>query len=189
MFTRQARANIHCHADSCLLSLPEAKQWYLKMVSFVSSCRTYAHERIVGVFYQLRIIYLIVRKHTLTQNSWVKLGVKTFHQGHLEFHNWLIFYYDTPHIHRISQLSVRVVTIKLIQVVIWSCHVYPLAGNIPEQIAIFRILVWFLWPMVNKEVNHFIRACTFWKLVNSLSREAQQMIHTIELDTRIGVVF
>ena len=29
MCMRQARANIFCHADSCLLSLPEAKQWYL----------------------------------------------------------------------------------------------------------------------------------------------------------------
>ena len=36
-----ARANICCHADSCLTSLPEVKQWYLPMVSFVSSRCTY----------------------------------------------------------------------------------------------------------------------------------------------------
>ena len=36
-----ACANIHCHADSCPISLPEVKQWYLLMVSFVSYHRTY----------------------------------------------------------------------------------------------------------------------------------------------------
>ena len=55
MCIRQARANISCHADSCSLSLPEAKQWYIPMVSLVSSRCTYAHESIVGVFYQEEI--------------------------------------------------------------------------------------------------------------------------------------
>ena len=41
MCTHPARANILCHADSCLPSLPEVKQWYLPMVSFVSSRCTY----------------------------------------------------------------------------------------------------------------------------------------------------
>ena len=41
MCTHRARANICCRADSCSPSLPEVNQWYLLMVSFVSSCRTY----------------------------------------------------------------------------------------------------------------------------------------------------
>ena len=59
MSTRQACANIRCHADRCSISLPEAKTWYLSMVSFVSSCRTYAHERIVGIFYQLDTVEIL----------------------------------------------------------------------------------------------------------------------------------
>ena len=41
MCTHPLCANIFCHADSCLPSLLEEKQWYLTMVSFVSSGRTY----------------------------------------------------------------------------------------------------------------------------------------------------
>ena len=41
MCTHPECANIICHADSCLPSLPELKQWYLLMVSFVSFRRTY----------------------------------------------------------------------------------------------------------------------------------------------------
>ena len=41
MCTHPSRANIRCHADSCPPSLPEVKQWYLPMVSFVFYRRTY----------------------------------------------------------------------------------------------------------------------------------------------------
>ena len=48
MCTHPARANIFCHADSCLPSLPEVKQWYLPMVSFLSSRRTYCGHILSG---------------------------------------------------------------------------------------------------------------------------------------------
>ena len=168
MLVNPASVPIHLHAQGTYqhsLSLwqmfafsSEAKQWYLKMVSFVSSCRTYAHERIVGVFYQLRIIYLIVRKHTLTQNSWVKLGVKTFHQGHLEFHNWLIFYYDTPHTARVRQLRMRVVPVIFRPVLMSVCHVSLLSGYSHDHRTLFRILESFWLPMFTKWVSQFIRS-------------------------------
>ena len=43
--------------------------------------------------------------------------------------------------------------------------------------------------MVNKEVVQFIISCAHCQLVNSLSREAQQLLHTIESDTPFDVVF
>ena len=41
MCTHPACANICCHTDSCPPSLPEVKQWYLTMESFVNSRHTY----------------------------------------------------------------------------------------------------------------------------------------------------
>ena len=51
------------------------------------------------------------------------------------------------------------------------------------------MLAWFWWPMVNKEVDQFIRACKHLQLLNSYSREAQNFLHTIESDTPFDVVF
>ena len=68
-------------------------------------------------------------------------------------------------------------------------HVYKLAVHRHEHRTLFRILARFLWPMVNKEVSQFIRACVYWQLVNSCSHEAQQLLQTIESDTPFDVVF
>ena len=79
MCTGKARANIHCHADSCSLFLPEAKQWYILMVSFVSSCPTYTHERIVGVFYH-RTEKIWNNRQKLCRNQHILplVGIKNF---------------------------------------------------------------------------------------------------------------
>ena len=52
-----------------------------------------------------------------------------------------------------------------------------------------RILESFWWPMVNAELYQFIRACAYCKLVNAYSHEAQQLLHAIDSDTPIDVVF
>ena len=68
-------------------------------------------------------------------------------------------------------------------------HVFPLVGHSHEQRTLFRILVRFWWPMFDKEVDQFIRACSHFQLVNSFSHKAQQLLQTIELDTQFDVVF
>ena len=103
--------------------------------------------------------------------------------------NGLISYYDTPLTARIIQLRLIVVPFKFRQVVMSACHLSLLAGNSHDHRTVFRILARFLWPMVNKEVAQFIRACACCQLVNSSSSEAQNLLQTIESDTPFDVVF
>ena len=70
-----------------------------------------------------------------------------------------------------------------------ACHVSPLAGHSHGQRTLFRILARFWWPMVNKELAQFIRACVHCQLVNSCSHKSQKMLRTIESDTPFDVVF
>ena len=71
----------------------------------------------------------------------IKKGhVKPFHQRHLEFHNGLIFYHDTPHTARVRRLSLRVVPVKFRKVVMSACHVYSLALHSHEQRTLLIIL-------------------------------------------------
>ena len=101
----------------------------------------------------------------------------------------MISYYDTLCTSMVRQLRLRVVPVKFRLVVVSECRISPLAGHIHEQIALFRILAHFWWLMVNKEVAQFIRACTYFQLVNSCSHEAQQLLLTVESDTPFYVVF
>ena len=103
--------------------------------------------------------------------------------------NGLISYYDTLCKARVRQPRMRVVPIKVRQVVMSYCHIYPLAGNSHDQRNLLRILAHFWWTMVNKEVEQFIRACANFQLVNSCSNEAKQWIQTIESDTSFDMVF
>ena len=43
--------------------------------------------------------------------------------------------------------------------------------------------------MLNTEVEHFIRACEHYQLVNLCSHEEQQLLQTIDSDTPFDVVF
>ena len=89
----------------------------------------------------------------------------------------------------VRQQSLMVVPVKFRQVVMLALHVYPLEGHIHEQRNLFRILARFCWPMVNNEVDQFIRVCAHFQLINSCSHESQYMLHTIESDTPFDVVF
>ena len=71
----------------------------------------------------------------------------------------MIYYYGTLCTARVRQLRMRVAPVKFIRVVILELHVSPLEVHSHEQITLFRILVWFWWPMVNEDVTQFIRAC------------------------------
>ena len=102
--------------------------------------------------------------------------------------NLFISYYGTPRTSRVKQLRLIVFPVKFIQVVISACHVSPLSGHIHEQRTLFRILAMFWWPMVNKEVAQFIRACAHFQLVYSLYHEAKQLLHAIESDAPFEVV-
>ena len=88
-----------------------------------------------------------------------KCYVKTFQQGRLDIENVLISYYDTLHTDRVRQLRPRVAPVKFRRVVMSASHVSTLSGKIHEQRTLFRILTRFWWPMFNKEVDKFIRAC------------------------------
>ena len=68
----------------------------------------------------------------------------------------LVLYYDTLCKARVKQLRLRVVPIRLRQVLMSACHISPLSGYIHEQRTSFMILVRFWWPMVNEEVAKFI---------------------------------
>ena len=92
--------------------------------------------------------------------------VKNFQKGRLDMDNGLIYYYETPHTARVRQPRLRVVPVKFRRVVMSSCHVSPLSGNSHEQRTLFRILACFWWPMVDKEVDQFIKACAHYKLLN-----------------------
>ena len=70
-----------------------------------------------------------------------------------------------------------------------ACHVSPLGGHIHDHTPLFRILVRFLWTIVNKDVAQFIRSCANFQLLNACYREAHQIFHTIESDTSFEVVF
>ena len=63
-------------------------------------------------------------------------------------HNGLIFYYDIPSTSRVWQIMLRVVHIKFRQVVMSECHIYILAAQIHEKIALFMILEQFWWTML-----------------------------------------
>ena len=115
--------------------------------------------------------------------------VKTFKQGRLELDTGWISYYDTPCTARVKHLSLRVVPVKFRKVVISECHVSPLEGHSHDQITPLRILARFWWPIVNKKVDYFIRACAYFQLVNSSSHKAHQLLHTIDSDTPLDVVF
>ena len=43
--------------------------------------------------------------------------------------------------------------------------------------------------MVNKDVSQFIKSCAHYQFVSLCTREAQQMIHTIDSDTPFGLLF
>ena len=79
--------------------------------------------------------------------------------------------------------------VKFTQVVISAFHISPIEGHIHEKITLFKILTRFWCPMVNKEVDQFIRAYAYCQLVNSCSYEAHQMLHMIDSDTPFEVVF
>ena len=107
----------------------------------------------------------------------------------MELENGLIYYYDTPRTSRVRQLRMRVVPVKFRQVVMSACHVSPLAGHSHEQRTLFRILSWFWWPLVNKYLAMFMRACAHCQLVHSCYRQAQQLLQTNESYTPFDVVF
>ena len=92
--------------------------------------------------------------------------VKYFQQGLLYLDNGLISYYETLNTARVKQLRLRVVSVKFRRVVISVCHVSPLEVHIHYQITLFRILARFWWPMINKDVAQFIRACVHCQLVS-----------------------
>ena len=52
-----------------------------------------------------------------------------------------------------------------------------------------RIMAWFWWPMVNKDLDQFIRACSHFQLVHLFSHKVKQLLQTIGSDTPFGVVF
>ena len=62
-------------------------------------------------------------------------------------------------------------------------------GHSHEQRTLFRILVRFWWPIIDKEVDQFILACAHFQLVDSCSQVAHQIIHTIESDTPFDLKF
>ena len=70
-----------------------------------------------------------------------------------------------------------------------ACHISPLAGHSHEQRTLFRILARFGRPMINKDVDKFIKACVSFKFVNKCSYEAQQLLQTIDSGTPFNVVF
>ena len=84
--------------------------------------------------------------------------VKHSQQGRLDLDNVLIFYCDNPLTARVRQIRLRVVPVKFSILEMAACHIYPLSGHRHEQRTLYRILEWFWWPMVNKEVAQFIRA-------------------------------
>ena len=90
--------------------------------------------------------------------------VKPFQKGRLELDSSLISYCDTPSTARVRQLRLRVVPVKFIQVVVSACHVSPLAWHIYVDKTSFMILEKFFCPVVNKEVEQFIRAYTHCQL-------------------------
>ena len=100
-------------------------------------------------------------------------------RGRLELYYGLILYYNTPHKVRFRQLRLRVVPVKFISVVMSTYHVSPLSGHIHGQRTLLRILARFWWPMVNKEIDQFIKAFSHCQLLNSCSHEAYQTLHTI----------
>ena len=79
--------------------------------------------------------------------------------------NGLISYYETPLTARVRQLRLKSVPVKFRLVVMSSCHIYPLAGHSHEHRTLFRILERFWWTILNKDVDHFIRACAYFQLV------------------------
>ena len=101
----------------------------------------------------------------------------------------MISYHNTPRTSRVRQLRMIVFRFKFRQVVMPECQVSTLSGHRHEHRTFSRILDQFLCPMVNKKVDHFIRACAYCQLVICCSREAQQLLQTIELDTPFDVVF
>ena len=101
----------------------------------------------------------------------------------------LMLYYNTPHISWVSQLRLRVVPVKLRLVVMSKYHILPLAGHSYEYRTLLRVMTHFWWPMVNKEVAQSAKSCAHFQLVNSCSRKAQNMIHTIEPDTPFNMVY
>ena len=86
----------------------------------------------------------------------------------------MIYYYDTPCTARGRKLRLRVVPVKIRQVVMLAYHVYPLEGHIDDQRTLFRTVTRFLQPMVNREVDQFIISCAHCQLVNSCSHDEQQ---------------
>ena len=72
--------------------------------------------------------------------------------------NGLIFYYETPRTARVRQLRLRAPPVKFRQLVVPAYHTSPLEGHIHDKITIFNILARFWRPMVNKEVEQFIRS-------------------------------
>ena len=53
---------------------------------------------------------------------------------------------------------------------------------------LFRILAWFWWKMVNKEVDQFLRVFKHLQWVNSCAHESHQLLYKIESDTSFAVV-
>ena len=92
---------------------------------------------------------------------------KPFHQGHMDLENSLILYYETPHTARVRKLILVVVPFKFRQVVMSAFHIYMIVGHIHEKRTLFRIIEWFLWKMVNMDLERFIRACAYLQSVNS----------------------
>ena len=90
--------------------------------------------------------------------------VKPFNQGRLEQDNGLITHYETSRTDRVRKIRLIVVPVKLRQVVMSACHVSPLAGKSHDQIILFSIMERFWWPVVNKDLDQFIRACAYYQL-------------------------
>ena len=90
---------------------------------------------------------------------------------------------------RVGKLRPRLVSIKFRWVVVSVFHVSSLSVHIYEQRTLFRILARFWFPVVNKEVTHFIMACAHCQLVNSCSHEAQQLLQKIHSGTTFNVLF
>ena len=95
--------------------------------------------------------------------------VKPFQKVCLELHNGLIFYLKCIYTDRVRKLRLKVVHVKFRLVVMAACDLSSISGHRHEQRTLFRILALFWCPMVNNDVDKFIRSCTYFQFVNSLS--------------------
>ena len=115
--------------------------------------------------------------------------VKPFWQGHLDLDKEWVFYYYTPRTATVREIRLRVFPFKFIRVLIPECHISPLSGHSHDQRKLFRKMEWFLWTIVNKEVDQFIIFWSHFQFEDLFSNEALQMLQRIESYTPFDMVF